>query len=162
MYISAFCCTVYKLEYSSESYPSSWNSVKIRSVSTFLSSALFHIVFRPNRPSSDVENVLDASRCFIQVMLHHTFVSNHVFSLYLLNMLLLFLLVLILLGFVLSVFRVFFNILNKHKPKTWLDARAWHNIIWLMYNTSKGKQSRPLKQTFYIWWWPVWPKHVMK
>jgi hypothetical protein len=51
-YISASCCTMYKLEYCSDSYPSLCNSIKIRWVSMFLLSALFHDMFRPNRPSS--------------------------------------------------------------------------------------------------------------
>jgi hypothetical protein len=52
-------------------------------------------------------DVLHASRYFIQIMLHHTFVSNYVFGLCFLNMLLSFSLVLYLPCLVLCVFHIF-------------------------------------------------------
>jgi hypothetical protein len=59
----------------------------------FLSSSLFRNMFRPNWPSSGVQGVfkesallsfvvLDASTCFIQVMLCHAFLSNHMFGIF--------------------------------------------------------------------------------
>jgi hypothetical protein len=92
-------------EYRSVSYQSSCNSIKIRWVSLFLLPDLFHNIFRPNWPPSGVQfvlrsllcflfDILGASTCFIQVMLSHVFVSNHVFGLCLLSMFLSFSLVL--------------------------------------------------------------------
>jgi hypothetical protein len=74
-------------------------------------------------------DVIDASRCFVQVMLRLAFVSNRVFGLCLLNIFLSFPVVLYLLCLVLRVSRLFVcvyntrgngsNIFNKHKPNTW-------------------------------------------
>jgi hypothetical protein len=56
------------------------------------------------------------------------------------------------------------KIFNKYMPNTWLHTNALCNITWMKHlktsNTSKGKQSRLLRHTFYTWWWPVRPKHV--
>jgi hypothetical protein len=46
--------------------------------------------------------VLDASRCFVQVVLHHTYNIRGNES----------------------------NIFDKQKPNTWLDTKAWRNITW--------------------------------
>jgi hypothetical protein len=53
-----------KLEYCSDSYPALCNSIKIRYVSMFLLSALFHTMFRPNWPSSGVRGVFKESALF--------------------------------------------------------------------------------------------------
>jgi hypothetical protein len=59
-------------------------------------------------------DIFDSFRCFIQVILRHAFVSNNVFGLCLLNMLLSFSLVLYLLCLVLRVSRLFGSVYLTH------------------------------------------------
>jgi hypothetical protein len=66
-------------------------------------------------------DVLHASRCFIQIMLHQTFVSNHVCGVCFLNMLLSFSLVLYLLCLVLCVFHIF----GSQKEETLKPRGFW-------------------------------------
>jgi hypothetical protein len=66
--------------------------------------------------------LLGASTCFILVMLRHVFVSNHVFGLRLLTMLLSFPLVLYLFCLVLRVFRVSGSVYGKHAEPSRADT----------------------------------------